>query len=284
MKLLRPALTVLTALFAAPLAAACQNAPAPVYAYTDSEKSLKQLIEALQDAAAKNDAERFRALAEPLYFAGHEAWFKEIFGDRLGGYASANYASQTSDFVGSMRAAFTKLAQDGYQEPQVQEVNEPCSVGVLENEYPTLFARKEEVPLYSVRYPRGKKYQGLGFFIYEQNAFRYVGHVDLRPPPSGTRPGVIRVGGNVQQARLIHRPNPKYPIEARYAGIKGTVRLLAIVGKDGVVQDLQLISGHCWLAKASIAAVSQWRYKPTLLNGEPVEVQTTIDVVFTLSR
>jgi protein TonB len=90
------------------------------------------------------------------------------------------------------------------------------------------------------------------------------------------------VGGNVQQANLIRQVKPVYPALAKQARIQGTVELSAIIGKDGKVQDLKLVHGHPLLVQAAIQAVRDWEYRPTLLNGEPVEVATTIDVNFTL--
>ncbi len=98
------------------------------------------------------------------------------------------------------------------------------------------------------------------------------------PAPVETRPKRIRAGGQVMAARLIEQPKPEYPAPARAAGIQGTVKLEAIVGKDGTIQDLKFLAGHPVLVKAALEAVSRWRYKPTLLNGEPVEVITEIDV------
>ncbi len=92
----------------------------------------------------------------------------------------------------------------------------------------------------------------------------------------------IRVGGQVQAKRLVSNPPPAYPPVARMARIQGTVRLEAIIGKDGTVQDLKVIEGHPLLVPAALDAVKQWRYEPTLLNGEPVEVDTEIDVNFVL--
>lgn len=94
----------------------------------------------------------------------------------------------------------------------------------------------------------------------------------------------IRVGGNVQQAKLIAQPKPAYPPLAKQARISGVVRLNAIISKDGTIQNLSVISGHPLLVPAAMEAVKQWRYAPTLLNGEPVEVVTQIDVNFTLSQ
>ena len=107
------------------------------------------------------------------------------------------------------------------------------------------------------------------------------------PPPAAPKPVTpqrIRVGGNVQQAKLIRQPKPIYPPLAKQARISGVVRLNAIIGKDGTIQNLTVESGHPLLVPAAMEAVKQWVYAPTLLNGEPVEVVTQIDVNFTLSQ
>ncbi len=115
-----------------------------------------------------------------------------------------------------------------------------------------------------------------------------VGAAPIAPPPppvvKETKAVVqrIRVGGNVQQAKLLSQPKPNYPPLARSARIQGTVRFNAIIGIDGKIQNLTLVSGHPLLVPAAQDAVKQWVYQPTLLNGEPVEVVTQIDVNFTL--
>jgi len=104
------------------------------------------------------------------------------------------------------------------------------------------------------------------------------------PPPKPHQTGPIKVGGNVQAARILNRVQPQYPPLARQTRISGTVRLHAIISKDGSIQQLEVISGHPLLQQAALDAVRQWRYQPTLLNGEPVEVDTTIDVIFSLNQ
>lgn len=96
--------------------------------------------------------------------------------------------------------------------------------------------------------------------------------------------GPIRVGGNVTQANLISQQKPVYPPLAKQARISGTVRFEAIISKDGTIQQLKVISGHPLLIPSAQEAVKNWKYRPTQLNGEAVEVQTTIDVNFTLSN
>jgi protein TonB len=104
------------------------------------------------------------------------------------------------------------------------------------------------------------------------------------PPPQAATPKRIRVGGQVEAAKLIFRPTPEYPPLAKMARIQGTVRLEAIISRDGTIQDLKVVSGHPLLVKAALEAVQRWRYQPTLLNGEPVEVVTEIDCNFTLAE
>jgi TonB family protein len=92
----------------------------------------------------------------------------------------------------------------------------------------------------------------------------------------------ITVGGNVQTANLVSSVAPVYPPLARSTRIQGHVILDVVIGKDGSVQEVKLVSGHPLLAPAAMDAVKQWKYKPTLLNGDPVEVSTQVDVNFTL--
>jgi len=101
--------------------------------------------------------------------------------------------------------------------------------------------------------------------------------------PPGT-PQRIRIGGAVQQANLLHSVAPVYPPLARQARIQGVVRFNVIIGNDGHVKNIILISGHPLLVPAAQEAVEQWVYRPTLLNGNPVEVATVVDVPFTLPR
>lgn len=105
---------------------------------------------------------------------------------------------------------------------------------------------------------------------------------ERKPEPPPAKP--VPIGGAVQAANLIHRVDPPYPDLARRARISGVVQLEGIIAKDGTIQRLRLLNGHPLLAKAALDAVRQWRYRPTLLNGVPVEVIAPIDVRFVLSQ
>ncbi len=103
------------------------------------------------------------------------------------------------------------------------------------------------------------------------------------PPPAADGTKRITIGGNVQQAKLVAQPKPVYPPLAKQARISGVVHLQALIGKEGNVINLAVISGHPLLIPSALEAVQQWVYQKTLLNGEPVEVMTQIDVNYTLS-
>jgi protein TonB len=109
-----------------------------------------------------------------------------------------------------------------------------------------------------------------------------IGGVPATVPKVAT-PQRVRVSQGVSQGLLIHQVKPNYPPLARQARIQGVVVLQALISKDGTIQNLRMISGHPMLAPAAIDAVKQWKYKPYFLNGEPVEVETTINVNFTLA-
>lgn len=101
---------------------------------------------------------------------------------------------------------------------------------------------------------------------------------------SGDQQQRIRVGGNIKEPKKIKDVKPVYPEDAKNAGIQGIVILETIIGTDGSVQEAKILRGVPQLDKAALDAVIQWRYTPTLLNGEPVEVVMTVTVTFSLTQ
>lgn len=93
-----------------------------------------------------------------------------------------------------------------------------------------------------------------------------------RPPP------MLRVGGNIQAKNLVRKVTPRYPLAAREQRISGTVRMLALIGLNGAILDLEVVSGPPELIDASLEAARQWLYRPTLLNGKPCYIQTQLDI------
>jgi protein TonB len=152
-------------------------------------------------------------------------------------------------------------------------------------EIPKFVPRAVEAPALAAQFPASGFLKGSGFGTGLPGG---IGVLELAPsavpPPRRAEvfSGPVRVGGQVEAAKLIYRPTPMYPPLARMAHLQGVVRRVAIISKDGTVQDLKVLSGQPLLLPEALATVSEWRYLPTLLNGEPVEVETEIDVNFTL--
>lgn len=111
-----------------------------------------------------------------------------------------------------------------------------------------------------------------------------------KPPPvhpvSARKPDPtpIRISSKLSQSQLVYGPKPAYPRLALTARIEGTVRLQATISRDGRIENLHVLSGHPMLTGPAMDAVREWRYQPVLLNGDPVEVITEIEVNFRLSQ
>jgi protein TonB len=101
-------------------------------------------------------------------------------------------------------------------------------------------------------------------------------------PTAGTP--APKSGGQIQAAVLIYRKDAEYPKIAKQTGAKGTVTLNATIGADGNIKKVKVVSGHPMLTSAAVEAVKQWRYRPTLLNGQPVETDTQVLVNFVGDR
>lgn len=103
------------------------------------------------------------------------------------------------------------------------------------------------------------------------------------PAPAAAVPKRLRVSTGISEGLLLQRVEPVYPVIAQRAHVQGTVQLRAIISKKGVIENLQVVSGHPLLVPAAIDAVKQWRYRPYVLSGEPLEVETVVIVNFHLS-
>jgi protein TonB len=102
------------------------------------------------------------------------------------------------------------------------------------------------------------------------------------PPPRPVKREPIRVGGNVQESKLIKKVEPVYPELAKRARVSGVVILQVTVDEEGNVSELRVLRGHPLLDDEAVRAVKHWKYSPTLLNGEPVPVIATVTVIFNL--
>jgi len=253
-------------------------------AYEDSvdglEKFLDDIVAALK-AKRKKEAE---TLAASLLIPHPERCFASIFGEEEGKRLEKIYSKVRSFRREPIPLGLRNAAEQENARFQAERIQE-ATPGRRSLYVAVLGAMRVSTPLYSAWYTKdgGEDSYSLDAFLYTSGGFRLVENMVFHAL-STAPPMRIIVGGNVQQARLLHKPNPRYPEEAKAARIQGTVRLQVVIGTDGTIQELRVVSGPAELVDSAITAVRQWRYQTTLLNGLPVEVSSTIDVLYTLSR
>jgi TonB family protein len=218
-----------------------------------------------------------------LAIPSHEAWFLKTFGEAEGSRLEAKYVVlqvESDDWLRSRIDAAAK-SDNMTVDVSVYQKSVDTSVPVLRA---ALDAMVHPVPIYSasIRASQADKSPVyLAEFVYLDGAFRHLERQVLQAL-SIAPPQRLKIGGNVQRAKLIKQVAPLYPELARQNRTQGTVRLHVILATDGTVMQTEVVDGHPALQTAAVEAVRQWRYQPTLLNGIPVEVDTLIDVTFSL--
>jgi len=265
--------------------------------YPDTAGGLENLVGEIFRASKKNDTATFNALISSLSQPVPAEWFGNTFGDD-GETMLQQYPGAGPRITSALQAFFAKLQNEKFTQATAQKHEASCDDNSGELIYPVMVMRQRSVPLYELRFHAGEKFYRLWALAYVDGGFRFVGELhppDFRAgPPKLVGPSYksedsskehekrIRIGVNVSVARLVNRVPPEYPETARRERLQGTVRLHAVIAKDGSIRLLRVQVGYCSLGEAAMRAVRQWRYMPTLLEGKPVEVDTTIDVVFSL--
>jgi len=222
------------------------------------------------------------------------AWFTATFGDGMGQELAASYDRTQMELPLSFPDILSQLRAKHFTDPKVVRFSDSCDPTASVEEYQVLQHRTSPQPLYDVHFFHGPMAGLLHYFAYVDGAFRYIGSFALNPDRKEAARAQSRgqnnngqtskLPGNVMAAKLIRSVPPAYPFEAKEQGVQGTVILHAIIGANGAVCSLRVVQGPNLLAQAAINAVSQWRYNPVTLNGQPVAVDTTITVIFQLGR
>jgi len=278
------------------------SATTPNFDYPDSTSGLEHLVKDIIKAQKENDGVRAATLLQSLILPNPREWYDRIFGGDVAETPESLYEKAGSSIPTSMAHFFLNAQSENMDQVQVVRFEKSCDDNAGEDAFGILHARQQPVPLYELRLLHGDKFLRLFAFAFVEGSFRYIitpkmdGKVfgAARPKTASSSGGqatntpdssapYYRVGGTVQAAKLIKRVQPEYPDVARREHLQGAVKLHALISKDGSLRKLYVIKGYCSLARSSLNAVSQWRYSPTLLLGNPVEVDTEIDVFFKLS-
>ncbi len=268
----------------------------------DTTGGLEHLAKEIIKAEKEGDMARASALAQSMILPDPAAWYLQTFGPDIANDEGVKYAASQKNLSNEIVRFFFDAIQNHFTTVSAARFAESCDDNAGETAFGTLQLRLQPVPLYELRLTNGSHFLRLFSIVYVDGGFRYVlaprvpDHFPFMPrPPAGPKietggagsdQGVktVRIGGNVQAARILQKVQPVYPEIARRERLQGTVRLHAIIARDGSLSRLVVLRGYCSLAKESVEAVRKWRYSPTLLLGQPVDVDTTIDVIFALNH
>jgi TonB family protein len=214
----------------------------------------KHLVAALQTPGLSQD-EVFRKVKEDVYYASRR---------RQNPFTYDNVVGRFVLVPGPARPVAPAAADSG--DAEVAQWN-----AIKESSNPRVFTA------FLQRFPSGPIVELAKERLAQLPAAPAASEEKLRPSVSE-----IRVSPQQQQARLVRQDVPVYPPLAKHTRVRGTVRFYAIIGEDGKVEELEVVTGHPLLVTAAIDAVKRWEYKPALVNGRPAKVLTVIDVSFTL--
>lgn len=269
--------------------------------YPDSVRGLEHLAKDIMNAQKEGNQSHALEITQSMVLPDPAGWYLQTFGPNIANDEGAKYGADSKNIPAEILKFFFGAIQNHFTDVTAARFGDSCDDNAGENVFGTLQLRLQPVPLYELRLKNGNQFLRLFTLVYVDGAFRLAlaprvpdhfpfggrpnpaAKVQAVPDPGDHDTKPLHVGGNVQAAKIIQRVQPKYPEIARNEHLQGTVRLHAIIDKDGSISNLVVVKGYCSLAKASIEAVKNWRYSPTLFNGEPAQVDTTIDVIFSLN-
>jgi TonB family protein len=276
------ATTIWIACFVALLSVAAQKATdvaptaASLPAYPESEDGLKKLIEDIFVAVRSRDNEKASLYFSSLTIPDHNAWLFKMFGPAEGSRLEAKYAELLPKEPDDIRGRFEYALKSDRTNVGVQAWRKPDHRGGGAGGA-ILDAMLQPIALYSVdgSNPKEKYGAAIGELVYVDGGFRYLDsrvmqELSSAPPPR------LRIGGNTQAPKIIRKVDPVRPS----AKIKGSVLLHVVIGADGTMNEVTVVSGDPVLAKAAVEAVRQWQYQPTLYNGKAAEVDSSILIEF----
>lgn len=252
-------------------------------AYPDTTDGLRELLQQLVAAIQKGDTQETSRITQSLAVPDYKAWFAQVFGATTRGSVAELYTASLRSPAPDVSDSLRGVVQEGKTNIRVKRF-QPTDDSLPEwYVRPLAAAMQKPTPLYRADAYKDQEssWNFPGYFFYVDGGFRFVSLYAFRDVP-GVIPARIRVGGNVQAASITHFVQPTYPLDAKMKHIQGTVVLHAIIGKDGRITNLEFLSGPPELKKAAMDAIQKWIYKPTLLLGKPVEVDTTVRVEFRL--
>ena len=275
--------------------------------YPDSTSGLEHIAKDIIKAQRENDGARAEALLRSLILPTPRLWYETTFGPTIARSEGMLYASATPSLPATLAGDFLNAQTQHFSHLEAHRYDKTCDDDAGELAFGILHARLEPIPIYELRFMvAGNQFLRMYAFAYVDGAFRYIlppkleGNVFAYSYDSTSKSSTdssytpasdsssnrqrTKLSGQVQAAKITKSVRPEYPEKARRERLQGTVTLHALIAQDGALKKVYVLKGYCSLAEASLVAVKQWHYSPTLLFGQPVEVDTTIQVIFSLGR
>ena len=251
--------------------------------YADSPEGLQHFLQDLFGAIKKKDEPKANALWDSMTLPNHTAWFSQVFGEQDGPRLDERYIANRAESASGPTKLYESLARSKNMQIKITRLEDAASAGFDDWAKPLLASVKVPVSGYLVDINRSDSAYGaaLSYFFFVDGGFRQMDRLLFGVLPAmKSVPQRIRMGGNVLVSQLVSAPRPEFPPDARRRHVQGTVVLHVIIGTDGIVKAVTVISGDPELAQAAEEAVRRWRYRPITLKGVPVEVDTIVTVTF----
>ncbi|HUO35284.1 MAG TPA: energy transducer TonB [Candidatus Acidoferrum sp.] len=254
--------------------------------YSDTQQGLEDFMNEMSRLEELGDKSAFAVYAKSLEVTDPVLWFASAFGSEIGAEIADSTAASRRKTEAEARAVIASARKSGWTSVRAVKFTDPCNREATAEEYPFLRLRRNTTPLYDVRFHGAEREQVWGFFAYIDGGFRYLGmpqrkaFEDALKKTESDGNTLLEVSTDAQGAKLIDGTLPVLPEGTRPLGESEAVTLRAQIGRDGSVRQLEVVEGVCDLSEAAVAAVKRWRYKPTFLDGKPVETTTSIQVQF----
>jgi len=239
-------------------------------AYTNDSEALGRLLNSMLAAAKREDRSKLQSIIRETEIPNYQSWFTTNFGQEKGESWAEPYGRWLEKNEKELQELLVQLARmDG--EFAIEKMDTAKRYDLLNGPLDGYVASWKRPTA-----PKGKQLVTIADFFFVEGKFRWDSTTQYFP---FQKPKT----GSIVPAKLIKRVAPEYPEEARQKAVQGTVVLNVLLRKDGSVMVQNVAEGDPILSPAAIEAAKQWRYEPTLLNGQPIEVETKISVVFMLA-
>jgi hypothetical protein len=246
----------------------------------ESSSGLKSQLESILRIAKDKNSNQIDDMVNGLQIPEDANWFSATFGEELGSSLASTYKDSWKDYKYAVAQMFRENPSGKHFQVFVKEYS-PSSP-VPSDSFIQAILQNSKIPLklYTASVGKDRPIGTLpGLYIYSQGAFRIVNWRTFYGLPN-VKPVRIRVGTATAMNQLVRQVNPVRSAEARQEHLQGTVVLHIVIDRDGSVMKADPVSGPPELMKESEDAVRQWLFKPTLLNGDPVEVDSTVNIIF----